>query len=82
VILGFLGGTSAQNFNMASILSKRLTMKGSTLRSRYDVIVVIITVNKSNETCEQEQAIQIRAEQGVYRVGDAALRVQAAEASY
>jgi tumor protein p53-inducible protein 3 len=34
VILGFLGGTSAQNFNMASILSKRLTMKGSTLRSR------------------------------------------------
>eukprot|EP00029_Vermamoeba_vermiformis_P011068 TRINITY_DN5995_c0_g1_i1.p1 TRINITY_DN5995_c0_g1~~TRINITY_DN5995_c0_g1_i1.p1 ORF type:complete len:333 (+),score=52.28 TRINITY_DN5995_c0_g1_i1:101-1099(+) len=34
VILGFLGGTNVPNFNMASILTKRLTVKGSTLRSR------------------------------------------------
>lgn len=43
VHLGLLGGTAVKNMNLADILRKRLTIRGSTLRNRSDEYKALLT---------------------------------------
>ncbi len=52
VYLSFLGGTRIENFNLAPILRKRLTIMGSTLRNRTVEYKISLTADFNRDTKE------------------------------